>query len=86
MTTHSYRFMWFDRYRVPRESLLNRAGDVTQDGRYITPYKVHTHTHHTHHGHTHTSHPHRTLVNDMVHLLVHCRVDGWVSLDSVALT
>ena len=27
-------------YRIPRENLLNKIGDVTPDGRYVTPYKV----------------------------------------------
>lgn len=33
------RFVMFDQYRIPRENLLNRNGDVTPDGRYVTPYK-----------------------------------------------
>ncbi|XP_054713813.1 peroxisomal acyl-coenzyme A oxidase 3-like [Uloborus diversus] len=32
-------FMTFQNYRIPRESLLSRTGDVTPDGRYVTPYK-----------------------------------------------
>ena len=26
--------------RIPRENLLNKTGDATPDGRYVTPYKV----------------------------------------------
>ncbi len=30
-------FIWFDEVRVPREALLNRYADVTEDGRYSSP-------------------------------------------------
>ena len=33
-------FMMFDHYKVPREALLNRTGDVNSEGKYKTPYKV----------------------------------------------
>ncbi len=33
-------FATFNNVRVPRENLLNKTGDVTPDGRYVTPYKV----------------------------------------------
>ncbi|RZS34786.1 acyl-coenzyme A oxidase [Herbihabitans rhizosphaerae] len=29
--------LWFDHVRVPREALLNRYGDVTEDGGYLSP-------------------------------------------------
>ncbi|XP_054269521.1 peroxisomal acyl-coenzyme A oxidase 3-like [Macrosteles quadrilineatus] len=32
-------FVMFNHYHIPRESLLNRGGDVTADGKYISPYK-----------------------------------------------
>jgi hypothetical protein len=54
-------FVSFDQYRIPRANLLNRTGDVTPDGRYVSPFQdpnkvlsrgppvAHTHTHtHTH--------------------------------------
>lgn len=33
-------FATFNHVRVPRENLLNRTGDVTADGKYVTPFKV----------------------------------------------
>ena len=32
-------FVSFDHYRIPRENLLNRTGDVTPDGRYVSPFQ-----------------------------------------------
>lgn len=32
-------FLAFHSYRIPRENLLNRTGDVTPEGRYVTPVK-----------------------------------------------
>ncbi|XP_041638400.1 peroxisomal acyl-coenzyme A oxidase 3 [Cheilinus undulatus] len=32
-------FAMFHGVRIPRENLLNKTGDVTPDGRYVTPYK-----------------------------------------------
>jgi hypothetical protein len=32
-------FMMFDRYRVPRDALLNATGGIGPDGSYVTPYK-----------------------------------------------
>jgi acyl-CoA oxidase len=31
--------MMFDNYSIPKECLLNKTGDVTPDGKYVTPYK-----------------------------------------------
>ena len=33
-------FLMFDHYKVPRETLLNRSGDVNVNGEYMTPFKV----------------------------------------------
>lgn len=33
-------FVMFDHVRIPRENLLNRSGDVTPDGKYVSPHKV----------------------------------------------
>ena len=33
-----YRFVIFQQYRIPRESLLNRLADVTADGDYETAF------------------------------------------------
>lgn len=32
-------FIMFDKYRIPRESLLNKMGDVTPEGKYVTAFK-----------------------------------------------
>lgn len=32
-------FMSFNNYRIPREYLLNATGDVTVEGKYVSPYK-----------------------------------------------
>ncbi|XP_044039862.1 peroxisomal acyl-coenzyme A oxidase 3-like isoform X2 [Siniperca chuatsi] len=32
-------FAFFDNVRIPRENLLNKTGDVTPDGRYVTPFE-----------------------------------------------
>jgi len=31
--------MMFDHYAIPRESLLNKNGSVSLDGRYVSPFK-----------------------------------------------
>ena len=33
-------FLMFDNYKIPREALLNRTGDVDPKGEYKTPFKV----------------------------------------------
>jgi len=35
-----YSFVVFNHYRIPRENLLNRTGDVTPEGKYKSPYRV----------------------------------------------
>lgn len=32
-------FIMFNNYRIPRENLLARTGDVTPEGKYVTPFK-----------------------------------------------
>nr|CAD7256880.1 unnamed protein product [Timema shepardi] len=32
-------FVMFDQYRIPRENLLNKNGDVTPEGEYVSPMK-----------------------------------------------
>lgn len=32
-------FVLFNRYKIPRENLLNKTGDVTPEGNYISPFK-----------------------------------------------
>nr|CAD7602534.1 unnamed protein product [Timema genevievae] len=32
-------FVMFDHYRIPRENLLNKNGDVTPEGKYVSPMK-----------------------------------------------
>lgn len=32
-------FVQFTNYILPRENLLNKMGDVTEDGKYVTPFK-----------------------------------------------
>lgn len=34
------RFAMFQNVRIPQENLLNKTGDITPDGRYVTPFKV----------------------------------------------
>lgn len=29
----------FQNYHIPRDSLLNKNGDVTPDGKYVSPFK-----------------------------------------------
>lgn len=29
--------IWFDKKRIPRENLLNKYADVTEDGKYVSP-------------------------------------------------
>jgi acyl-CoA oxidase len=33
-------FVTFNKVRIPRENLLNKVGDVTPEGIYVTPFKV----------------------------------------------
>ena len=35
-----FRFLTFHNYRIPRENLLNKHGDVLPDGTYKTQFKV----------------------------------------------
>ena len=33
-------FLTLNNVRIPRENLLNKTGDVTVEGDYVTPFKV----------------------------------------------
>ncbi|XP_050545709.1 peroxisomal acyl-coenzyme A oxidase 3-like isoform X3 [Daktulosphaira vitifoliae] len=35
-------FIIFDNYHIPKESLLSKAGDINDDGLYVTPFKDNT--------------------------------------------
>ena len=39
-----FSFAAFNQYRIPRINLLDRFGDVTPDGKYVTPFKVRVHS------------------------------------------
>ncbi|KAK3924903.1 Peroxisomal acyl-coenzyme A oxidase 3 [Frankliniella fusca] len=32
-------FILFENYRIPRDNLLNKNGDVSEDGKYVSPFK-----------------------------------------------
>lgn len=34
-----FSFLKFEHYEIPRENLLNKVADVTEDGKYVTPIK-----------------------------------------------
>ena len=36
---NNYRFLIFTNYRIPRECLLNKTGDVNEDGVYVTSFR-----------------------------------------------
>lgn len=31
--------MMFNNYEIPKDALLNKSGDVTDDGNYVSPFK-----------------------------------------------
>lgn len=33
------RFIMFNKFCVPKESLLSKTGDINDDGQYISPFK-----------------------------------------------
>lgn len=39
LTILIFSFVAFDHVRIPRENLLNKGGDVSPDGKYISTYK-----------------------------------------------
>ena len=61
----------FDHYRIPRENLLNRTGDVTPAGEYVTPYTDPSKRHGTSLG---TLSPGRVGISGMAIMYLTCAV------------